>query len=149
MTKDHNAPFRCNIESEGKKNGHGTEIRAEVQRNLLTESEIKELIGSKFAVDPAFTILVNNDSVQLLNLKHLVTTPIQVEPFGEIVIHRIDSEVQDRTTHCAALHGGFKGESLAIHLGKVWTARALIWTVAPPLPNDSASLLKLTYSRKV
>jgi hypothetical protein len=33
----------------------------------------------------------------LLNLKHLATTKIFVEPYGEITIHRIDSEVQDRT----------------------------------------------------
>jgi hypothetical protein len=97
MTKSHDAPFLCNIESEGSKSGHGTEIRADVQRNLLTEDQVKELIGSKFAVDPAFTILVNKDSVQLLNLKHLATTKIFVEPYGEITIHRIDSEVQDRT----------------------------------------------------
>lgn len=98
MTNDHDAPFHCNIESEGKKPGHGTEIRADVQRNLLTEAEVKELIGSKFAVDPTFTILVNSESVQLLNLKHLATTPIIVEPYGEIAVHRIDSEMQDRTT---------------------------------------------------
>jgi hypothetical protein len=92
MTKDHNAPFYCNIESEGKKSGHGTEIRADVQRNLLTEPEVKELIGSKFAVDPAFTILVNNDSVQLLNLKHLVNSgwlrrvTLRAESGGEVFL---------------------------------------------------------------
>jgi hypothetical protein len=98
MTKDHDAPFYCKIESEGTKPGHGTEIRADVQRHLLTDTEVKELIGSKFAVDPTFTILVNADPVQLINLEHLSTTTITVAPYGEIAVHRIDSQMQDRTT---------------------------------------------------
>ncbi len=99
MTKGSDAPFHCTIEQEAQKSAHGTEIRAEVQRNLLSEDEVKELIGSKFSVDPTFTILVNGDSVQLLTLKHLATTKIPIESLGEISVHRIDSEVQDRTMH--------------------------------------------------
>jgi hypothetical protein len=97
MAKGSDAPFNCVIEQEEQKAGHGTKITADVQRNLLSEEEVKDLIGSKFAVDPTFTILVNGDSIQLLNLKHLETTKVPVESVGEIVVHRIDSEVQDRT----------------------------------------------------
>jgi hypothetical protein len=91
------APFRCHIEREEHKAGHGTELRAELAKGLLAEAEVKELIGAKFAVDPLFSILVNGDSVHLMNLRNLVTSPILVPAVGEIMIHQIDSDVQDRT----------------------------------------------------
>jgi hypothetical protein len=49
-------------------------------------------------VDPTFEIFVNRESIKLLELTGLVTTEIPVESFGCIIVHRIDSEIQDRTS---------------------------------------------------
>ena len=91
-------PFLCVVEREGDRTGHGTQIRADVQKNLLRDTEVRELIGSKFAVDPTFEILVNREAIKLLQLKGLVTTEIPVNDIGNIIVHRIDSEIQDRTS---------------------------------------------------
>ena len=91
-------PFLCVVERESEKTGHGTQIRADVSKNLLPDAEVRDLIGSKFAVDPTFEILVNREAIKLLELKGLVTTEIPVEGFGNVTVHRIDSEIQDRTS---------------------------------------------------
>lgn len=91
-------PFHWDLISETKKDGHGTKISIVATRRLIPQDELVELIGSKFLVDPSFIIRVNNQAVQLFDLKSLESTPIEVQPHGSVLIHRIDSEVQDRTT---------------------------------------------------
>jgi hypothetical protein len=86
------------LKQRSARNGHGTQIRADVAKNLFPDAEVRELIGSKFVVDSTFEIFVNRESVKLLELTGLVTTEIPVESFGCIIVHRIDSEIQDRTS---------------------------------------------------
>lgn len=95
--QDESTPFRCHLERETNSEGHGTRIRAEVLRRLMPEEAVRELIGSKFSVDPSFEIRVNGNPVQLFHLNSLVTKPVVVDGVGEIRVHQIDSDVQDRT----------------------------------------------------
>ena len=92
------APFRCvlNLESTGE--DHGTEIRTVVTKNLISSPDVRELLGSKFAVDPSFQIFLNGDPVQLLELEGLHTAKVIVPEIGPVGIHRLDSELQDRTS---------------------------------------------------
>jgi hypothetical protein len=91
-------PFHWELIDEKKQEGQGTKISIVATRRILPQDELIELIGSKFLIDPSFVIRVNGQTVQLFALKSLESTPIQVEPHGTVVIHRLDSEVQDRTT---------------------------------------------------
>lgn len=92
------SPFRFTILSEQDKVEHGTTLRATVARNYVSETELREIIGTKFSVIPSFQILLNRQPIQLLEIKHLQTTPLYVEGHGEVTIHQIDSETRDRTT---------------------------------------------------
>ena len=92
------SPFNFTIQSEGDETGHGTTIRADVLRNFVAEDELREIIGTKFSVIPSFQILLNRQSIQLLDIKHLQTTTVQVIGLGDVIVHQIDSEKRDRTT---------------------------------------------------
>ena len=84
-------PFEITILSESEKEGNGTVISAVLERHLLDLDELRQLIGSKFIVDPSLCIKVNHQPVQLLSLEGLKTTEIRVETYGSITIHFIES----------------------------------------------------------
>jgi hypothetical protein len=93
-------PFRLNLEDSGREEGHGTTIFAEVTRNsdVIAQSEILELIGSRFVADPEFDIYVNNNHVSLEEIEHLCeSTPVDTE-HGKILIRRFDSKQTGRTS---------------------------------------------------
>ena len=91
-------PFRFTDIQENPDETHGTTIRATIVRNFVSEEDLREIIGSKFSVIPSFTILLNNQPIKLLDIKHLQTTPLEVDGVGRVVVHQIDSETRDRTT---------------------------------------------------
>jgi hypothetical protein len=84
-------PFEIKLLSEAKQNGHGTEISAVLERHLLDGDELRQLIGSKFIVDPSLSIKVNELPVQLMSLEGLKTTDIPLADHGVITVHFIDS----------------------------------------------------------
>lgn len=84
-------PFEITPLSESKDKGHGTRISAIVERHLLQVEDLRQLIGSKFIVDPSLCITVNNGPVELMSLEGLKTTDISVNGYGKITIHFIDS----------------------------------------------------------
>jgi hypothetical protein len=92
------SPFKFTVVQESSDDKHGTTIRAAVIRNFVSEPDLREIIGSKFSVIPSFAILLNNQPIQLLDIKHLQTTPLLVDGVGDVVVHQIDSETRDRTT---------------------------------------------------
>ena len=84
-------PFEITLLAETKKRGHGTEIVAVLERHLLAVEELRQLIGSKFIVDPSLCIRVNQQPVELMSLEGLKTTEIIVEGHGTVTVHFIDS----------------------------------------------------------
>jgi hypothetical protein len=84
-------PFEITLLAETKKRGHGTEISAVLERHLLAVEELKQLIGSKFIVDPSLCIRVNQQPVELMSLEGLKTTEIVIEGHGTVTVHFIDS----------------------------------------------------------
>lgn len=91
-------PFHCSILEQKDKNGHGTRIWATVTRRIISDDQISEWVGSKFLVDPGFKISVNGRQLALLALPDLATADLPVAPFGEIKIHQIEANQQDRNT---------------------------------------------------
>lgn len=84
-------PFEIAIETEQKPKGHGTSISAVVEKHMLGVEELRQLIGSKFIVDPSLSINVNGHQVQLMSLEGVKTTEIPIGEHGTITIHFIDS----------------------------------------------------------
>jgi hypothetical protein len=93
------SPFSFRLLDEGTTDAHGATIETEVSRNFVGEDVLREVIGSKFSVIPSFQVLLNRVPIQLLELKTRATTDLEVEGVGKILVHRLDSNVGDRTTH--------------------------------------------------
>ena len=91
-------PFTLQLLDESAKSkGHGTIVTATVERKLLDEDEVRQLIGSKFLVDPSLRISVNGRDVELLALDGLATTQIDVLEGETVTVHFIDSVEHYRT----------------------------------------------------
>lgn len=84
-------PFEITLLDETKKREHGTEVSAVLEKHLLGVEELRQLIGSKFIVDPSLCIKVNQQPVELMSLEGLKTTAIVVEGHGTVTVHFIDS----------------------------------------------------------
>jgi hypothetical protein len=96
--QDANAPFLFKIEQETRRQGHGTTISVKAQTTMLPESDIRDWIGYKFAVDPSFEVTVNGEAVKLLSLKdHLATKTVDVTGYGQVYLHTLDPQKQERT----------------------------------------------------
>lgn len=93
-----NEPFHCEVTSVVDAEGHGTIVRTEATKNIIKLEDIAELVGSKFAVDPGFSITINGHAVTLLNLKSLTTEEIKVEGIGTVTIHQVESTQNERNT---------------------------------------------------
>lgn len=97
-TRGGKTPFSFPEQRRSQKTGHGTRIWGTVDRNLAEPDRLTETIGSKFIVDPSFTVILNKRQLELTGLQYLTTTTLPINGQGEVTIHRIDAPSQDRTT---------------------------------------------------
>jgi len=58
-------PFVVLSEETFEASGHGTELRARVEKNLPNPDRLRDVLASRFLHDPRFTVLVNGQSVPL------------------------------------------------------------------------------------
>tara|TARA_R110002072_G_scaffold302737_2_gene488202 strand:- start:22320 stop:24299 length:1980 start_codon:yes stop_codon:yes gene_type:complete len=92
-------PFElCNFSTKAQQ-GHGTRISASVERKLLDEDAIALAIGSKFLVDPGFSIVLNKQALSLLSLESVDESTIEVHEWGTLKVLEVDPTASDRTTH--------------------------------------------------
>ena len=98
LTSGGSFPFRCRVQSEKPKSGHGTVISAIARREYSSDPSVCDLIGFKFAVDPSFVVDVNGHAVKLLSLSGLATDPVDIEGHGRVTVYRLDPLRQERTT---------------------------------------------------
>jgi hypothetical protein len=76
-----------------EENGHGTKLSAELTRgSYINIEDVKDLIGSKFVVDPFFHIFVNGEAVKMMDLRGLVIEKIKLDGIGTINISFIGTE---------------------------------------------------------
>ena len=90
-------PFHCEIISNENDPSHGTLIEAIVTKNLEAIDRIKELVGSKFAVDPEFLVYVNGEKINLLSLDG-IQTEVVASQYGEVKVHEIQATQIERNT---------------------------------------------------
>ncbi len=100
LTNGGQSPFRCErtIEEQALELGPGTTIKANLTRGKLPAEDIFEVIGSKFIVDPSFTIFLNSKQVELFELKHQTSQRLLVGDFGELEIFVVDMPSADRSS---------------------------------------------------
>jgi len=91
-------PFHCEVLSIEKRDGHGTTITASAERNLIDHKAAVELVGSKFAVDPEFKIVINGENVLLLELTGVKTAPLVIDGVGTLTVHEIIAAQSERNT---------------------------------------------------
>lgn len=105
-------PFHSEIAETGKKKGHGTIIEATVTKNWIPTSAILEALGSKFLVDPDFTISLNGQIIALQDLSGIQKWDVEVPGFGTIQIRQIDSATKGRTTHMKGITWWVNGKKV-------------------------------------
>lgn len=91
-------PFRFEITKQEKREGHGTAISLTCAKGALSDGHIRDLVGYKFAVDPSFQVFVNQQQVQLRDLKERVSSKsLEIEGIGTVLLHCLDPQKQERT----------------------------------------------------
>lgn len=94
-----NFPYDIEHLDRSPKEGHGTIISASLARKHITPKVIKDVIGSKFVTDPAFKIFVNDEVVELTELKHLTDVKlIEIPEYGVVKVSQVDSQKTSRTS---------------------------------------------------
>ncbi len=96
---DRSRPFRITLKGTAERSGHGTRISLVAHRRELEAQDVRDVIGSKFLVDPHFEVVVDNQRVSLLDFDGRRTDQFPVEGVGEITVHLLDGREHDRTTH--------------------------------------------------
>jgi hypothetical protein len=96
LTAEGESPFVISYLSETKESGHGTTIAAIVDRHHLATDDLSQLIGSKFIVDPSFTVWLNGEPIRLTDLDGVQSFPMDVDGTA-FTIHFIDSSEHTRT----------------------------------------------------
>lgn len=96
QTYSSNEPFSLSVVSETPQNGHGTKVYAKSSRGFLPEAEIIEVIGSKFLIDPSFSISLNGKVVALTAINGIKQDEIKLSQGRRILIITIDSDAPER-----------------------------------------------------
>lgn len=88
------------FQAEGAE-GHGTEIigTGSIPPLRFTEERARELIGSRFLANPAFTVSVNQNPITFSDIPELLSKDeIDIPGLGKATILHIDTKKADRTT---------------------------------------------------
>jgi len=99
LAPESSCPFHCPVVAEENKEGHGTEITAVVTKNWIMAEAILDALGTRFLVDPDFTISLNGEKIVLDDLNNTLAWEVEVPGFGVVTVHQIDSATKQRTTH--------------------------------------------------
>ena len=93
------SPFAVDHLSATTRRGHGTYLSAELSRNHVPLSDVRDLLGSKFIADPSFRIRVNGEPVDLTDIQHLADLyELPVPGLGTVIVRTIDSQKTGRTS---------------------------------------------------
>lgn len=104
------------IEREPAEKGpRGTTVSGVVNRHFLPVDEIRELIGSKFLVDPSFEIRVNGRRVDLLKLEGIERCKLSLSDGSEVEVLRIDSMDTTRTADLRGITWWANGRMVGTH----------------------------------
>lgn len=91
------SPYEIIFQGSGAREGHGTRITCDVEKNYLPEDEVRALLGSKFIVDPSFHVILNGIQIDPLNVDGLSEEyDFLIPGEGTVKIIRIDSKIAGR-----------------------------------------------------
>ena len=96
LTEGGKKPFEVVDLTTESASSHGTTISAVCLRSTISVAELREMVGARFLVDPEFSISVNGQKVEFLDLKALNSETINIEPYGLIEVKWIDAPAHDR-----------------------------------------------------
>ena len=98
-TKNTRDPFVLLEVREFVAEGHGTTLRAIVERNLPSADRILQVLAAKFLADPSFQVTVNGTSVPLSRLPGLINqTKLQIQSGITADAFFVDSTHTSRNT---------------------------------------------------
>jgi hypothetical protein len=101
VSKGASVPLEIELVSTRERVGHGTEIRAtSVEPVNMSAERAREILGSRFLVDPNFVVtvdgmLVTFEDVPKQSLKKFI---IPISDYGTVSVVMIDAQRPDRTT---------------------------------------------------
>ncbi|EXF46590.1 DNA mismatch repair protein [Pseudomonas sp. BAY1663] len=81
--------------------GHGTEIvgNGDIPPLNFSEEQARELIGSRFLANPAFTVSINGKPITFSDIPELLSSvELEIPDLGKVIILHIDTKKADRTT---------------------------------------------------
>ncbi|RDK06853.1 ATP-binding protein [Cupriavidus lacunae] len=81
--------------------GHGTEIvgSGTIPHLMFTPEKARELIGSRFLANPAFTVKLNGSVISFNDIPDLLSkSEVEIEGYGKATILHIDTKKADKTT---------------------------------------------------
>lgn len=91
--KSQKDPYEVKQIGENPTDRHGTKISTKIVNNYLPVTEVTNLLGSKFVVDPSFDIFVNDQKIKREDfIKNADSQPYYIDGEGEVLIHIIDSQ---------------------------------------------------------
>jgi hypothetical protein len=90
------SPFTIEFQDERDEIGHGTVITAIVRQRRPNVDDLRQLIGSKFIVDPSFAVWMNGQRLLLTDLEGVERNDLEVDGIS-VVVHFIDSTEHNRT----------------------------------------------------
>ncbi|MEZ4438592.1 MAG: ATP-binding protein [Polyangiaceae bacterium] len=96
------APYELTFLGQEETSEHGTTVRVEVQRPGLLWFEVRDLLSGRFFVDPDFSVVLNGNEIELLDVEQLEVREVPVEDVGTARVRRIDWEERAPT----AKHNG-------------------------------------------
>ncbi|MGC0119993.1 ATP-binding protein [Pseudoalteromonas piscicida] len=97
---DGSQPIEVVNTSSYQKGGHGTKIKVQVKRNLISEQELSEVISARFLFNPEFKVEINGKQICLSEHPGIVKTQ-EINPIGNIKIKLtlVDSSAVSRTSN--------------------------------------------------
>ncbi len=87
------APFKIFKHSTGKRDGHGTIIKAYVERHLPDVKTMTDILSARFMYDPKFSVRINGRVIDLSQHKGIIhRTNLTTDTNAQLSIIVIDSE---------------------------------------------------------
>lgn len=94
-----NSLFHVGVLSQEASSQHGTTISCKAIYNYLPKKKLVEVIGTKFIADPSFSVYVNGEMIELIDLEHLTEKQVvKIKNYGEVIVYELDSKKTARSS---------------------------------------------------
>lgn len=90
-------PFALENISTCPQDGHGTRLSVRVDHPRLAVPMVRELVGTKFLVDPSFAVYINGELLDLIDVRAIVVTDLPVQGLGTVRVRLLASPNRNRT----------------------------------------------------